>query len=101
MPPRVFAAVDLGASGGRVIAGVVDDGCVQLDPVHRFTNAVREVDGHLRWDISGLYDEVLRGFEKLREKYPQVESIGIDTWGVDYALLDSSGNLLAEPISYR
>ncbi len=101
MAPRVFGAVDLGASGGRVIAGVIDDGCVQLEIVHRFPNGPQRSDGHLRWDISGLYAEVLIGFEQLREKYPQLESIGIDTWGVDYALLDARGNLLAEPISYR
>src|SRR5438552_16405059 len=101
MDARVFAAVDLGASGGRVIAGVIDDEGIRLDDVHRFPNGARESDGHLRWDVGRLYQEVLVGLNALRAKYPQVESIGIDTWGVDYGLLDARGELLAEPIAYR
>lgn len=98
---RVFAAVDLGASGGRVIAGVVDRDSVSLHPMHRFDNGAEMVDGHLRWSLTGLYREVLDGLARLAAKYPQVESIGIDTWGVDYGLLGGDGDLLAEPIAYR
>jgi rhamnulokinase len=101
MAPRVFAAVDLGASGGRVMAGLVDRGSLSVEAVHRFPNGAREVDGRLRWPVSRLYDEVLAGLGALAERYPQVESIGIDTWGVDYGLLDAEGRLLAEPTSYR
>jgi rhamnulokinase len=101
MTARVFAAVDLGASNGRVVAGVVDGDTIGLDVVHRFPNAPASVDGHLRWDLSGLYGEVLTGLAMLAGRYPQVESIGIDTWGVDYGLLDANGNLLGEPIAYR
>jgi rhamnulokinase len=101
MTPRVFAAVDLGASGGRVVAGLVDGESLSVEAVHRFPNGAREVDGRLRWPVSRLYDEVLTGLGALAERYPQVESIGIDTWGVDYGLLDAEGKLLAEPTSYR
>ncbi|MGW4332353.1 rhamnulokinase [Rhodococcus koreensis] len=101
MPARVFGAVDIGASSGRVIAGVVDGGRTTLHTVHRFTNGVRERDGHLRWNITGLYREVLTGLRALAVGFPEVESIGIDTWAVDYGLLDADGNLLTEPISYR
>ncbi len=105
MAARVFAAVDIGASGGRVIAGVVDansDGpTVALHTVHRFANGMHEADGHLRWDIGGLYVEVRRGLRALGREFPAVESIGIDTWAVDYALLDAGGSLLADPIAYR
>src|SRR5438105_13540849 len=101
MDARVFAAVDLGASGGRVIAGVIAAEGIRLDAVHWFPNAAHESYGHLRWNISRLYHEVLVGLKALRAKYPQVESIGIDTWGVDYGLLDASGELLAEPIAHR
>ena len=101
MAPRVFAAVDLGASGGRVMAGLVEGESLSLEAVHRFPNEAREVDGRLRWPISRLYDEVLTGLGVLAELYPQVESIGIDTWGVDYGLLDAEGRLLADPTSYR
>ena len=101
MAPRVFAAVDLGASNGRVAAGVVDGRGVTLDVVHRFPNGPVERDGHLRWPIARLYGEVLAGLARLAATYPEVESVGIDTWGVDYALLDADGSLLAEPVCYR
>jgi rhamnulokinase len=94
---RVFAAVDLGGSGGRVVAGVVDGERVALEVVHRFRNAIVERDGHLRWDITRLYREAVAGLDRI----PQAESIGIDTWGVDYGLLDERGALLAEPVAYR
>ena len=101
MAARVFGAVDLGASGGRVIAGVIDGERIDLKPIHRFANAAQHQAGHLRWDFSGLYREVLRGIKRLRARYPQLESIGVDTWGVDYGLLDGDGRLLAEPMAYR
>jgi rhamnulokinase len=101
MAARVFAAVDLGASSGRVIAGGVEDGRVRLEVFHRFPNAAVRSGGRLRWNISGLYEQVQQGLGELIERYPQTESIGIDTWGVDYGLLDTHGTLLAEPISHR
>jgi rhamnulokinase len=91
------AAVDLGASGGRVMAGAVEGDTVSLEPVHRFPNGVVEADGHLRWDLRRLYREVLDGLALV----PDAESIGIDTWGVDYGLLDADGELLGNPIAYR
>lgn len=97
MPARVFAAVDIGASSGRVVRAEVDDEHVDIETVHRFPNAIVERDGHLRWPFTSLFDEVRAGLAKV----PDAESIGIDTWGVDYGLLDDSGDLLAEPISYR
>lgn len=97
MAARIFSAVDLGASGGRVIVGIVEDETVRLEVVHRFPNGVVDVDGHLRWDIERLYDEVVRGLRSV----DRAESVGIDTWGVDYGLLDEAGALIAAPISYR
>jgi rhamnulokinase len=97
----VVAAVDIGASGGRVMAGVIDGGRVTLDPIYRFPNLAEPLDGYLRWNITGLFEEVLHGLGLLAVKYPEVASIGIDTWAVDYGLLDANGHLLAEPISYR
>jgi rhamnulokinase len=99
--PRVFAAVDLGASGGRVVAGIVEDGSVSLHTVHRFPNRARELEGRLRWPIEALYGEVQAGLAHLADEHPEVESVGIDTWGIDYALLDPEGRLLAPPVSYR
>lgn len=93
-----FAAVDIGASGGRVVRGALDgDGVVELEPVHRFPNGVVERDGHLRWDLAELERQVRIGLDHI----PDVASIGIDTWGVDYGLLDDDGALLADPIAYR
>jgi rhamnulokinase len=101
MTGRVFGAVDLGASGGRVMAGVVEPGCVTLHPVHRFSNKAENVAGHLRWNFTRLFGEVLVGLARLGRDFPDVESIGVDTWGVDYGLLDDDGRLIAEPIAYR
>ncbi|GLY47030.1 rhamnulokinase family protein [Lentzea sp. NBRC 102530] len=92
-----FAAVDLGASSGRVVRGTVADGNVHIEEVHRFPNGPVHRDGHLRWDLPALYHEVLTG---LRRAGP-VTSIGIDSWAVDYGLLGESGELLANPVAYR
>lgn len=97
----VFGAVDIGASGGRVMAGRVADGRVELEAVHRFPNGVVERDGHLRWDVTALFAEVLTGLAALVDRHPDVVSIGVDTWAVDYGLLDREGALLAEPVAYR
>jgi rhamnulokinase len=97
----VFGAVDIGASSGRVVAGRVGPGGIDLEVVHRFPNGAVERDGHLRWDFTGLYQEVLAGLAALAERYAEVVSVGIDTWAVDYGLLDADGHLLAEPVAYR
>ena len=97
----VFAAVDIGASSGRVVAGQVANGVITIEVVHRFGNAMQPLDGHLRWDLTGLFAEVLRGLALLAAQYPRVVSIGIDTWAVDYGLLAADGRLLAEPTAYR
>lgn len=92
-----FAAVDLGASSGRVVVGRLNAGRLETTEVHRFANGpVRLADG-LHWDAVGLFREVLAG---LREAGGTV-SVGVDSWAVDYGLLDSSGSLLGEPFHYR
>ena len=97
MAPRVFAAVDLGASSGRVVAGVLERDRIDLRQVERFPNGPVEQDGHLRWNLTRLYSLVLDGLRRI----PDAESVGIDGWGVDYGMLDQDGNLLAEPVAYR
>ncbi|WP_213451644.1 rhamnulokinase [Rhizomonospora bruguierae] len=92
-----LAAVDLGASGGRVMVGRVGAGRLDLTEAHRFPNEPVRADGTLHWDILGLWRGVLDG---LRAAGP-VTSIGIDSWAVDYGLLDSSGALLGNPVHYR
>ena len=92
------AAIDIGASSGRVVAGTVRDGTVSIEVVHRFANGLQTVDGRLRWNLTGLYAEVLTGLTALAARYDDVHSIGIDTWAVDYGLLDADGRLLASSI---
>jgi rhamnulokinase len=92
------AAVDLGATSGRVIVGQVGRGRLDLSEVHRFPNRpVTAPDGTLRWDFALLLDEVSTGLSAAGP----VDAIGIDTWAVDYGLLDTSGRLLDPPFSYR
>lgn len=95
---QAFAAVDLGASSGRVMVGRAGDGELDLAEVHRFPNRPVRVAGTLHWDILGLYREVLDG---LRAAGPEPASVGIDSWAVDYGLLDGQGGLLGNPVHYR
>ncbi|WP_229402910.1 rhamnulokinase [Micromonospora okii] len=92
-----FAAVDLGASSGRVMVGRAGPGRLKLTEAHRFANEPVRAGGTLHWDILALFKGVLHG---LRAAGP-VNSLGIDTWAVDYGLLDASGALLGNPVHYR
>jgi rhamnulokinase len=91
------AAVDLGAASGRVITGHVGTGVLELEDVARFPNPSVQIGGTLHWDILGLYRGILDG---LRDAGP-VDSIGVDSWAVDYGLLDADGHLLGNPVHYR
>ena len=84
---RVFLAVDIGASSGRHIAGWMENGELKTEELYRFPNGVTELDGHLTWDVDALLSHVKQGIEAAKEKYPRIESLSIDTWGVDYVLL--------------
>ncbi len=95
-----MAAVDLGASGGRVIAGRVSGSGVELHEVTRFPNEPVLTGGTLHWDILGLYRSVCSGLSAAAATLP-VASAGIDTWGVDYGLLDATGALIGNPVHYR
>lgn len=97
-----YVAVDLGAESGRVVVGTLEEGRVRLDEVHRFANvAVRTPDG-LHWDILRLYAEILDGLRLAAQRYgPALAGIGVDSWGVDYGLIDAGGRLLGNPYSYR
>lgn len=97
---RAFAAVDLGATSGRVMIGRVTPDRVDLELVRRFPNGpVERADG-LHWDIGALYENVLDGLAEAVRRAPEIESIGIDSWAVDYGLL-RDGELLGEPFHYR
>lgn len=91
-------AVDLGAESGRVIVGDLTG----LDVMHRFPSKSIREEGHWLWDIQAIVEEILLGLKKAFRAYPgEILSIGVDTWGVDYALLDSDNQLLARPYHYR
>ncbi|WDH79287.1 rhamnulokinase [Microbacterium esteraromaticum] len=97
---RSFAAVDLGATSGRVMIGRVGTDALDLELVTRFSNGpVQRADG-LHWDFGALYEHVLDGLAEAVRREPTIESIGIDSWAVDYGLLHD-GDLLAEPFHYR
>ncbi|MER6150800.1 rhamnulokinase [Streptomyces hirsutus] len=95
---RSYAAVDLGASSGRVMVGRVGPDSLELTEVHRFANRPVRVPEGLRWDVLGLYAGVLEG---LREAGDGLASVGVDGWAVDYGLLDADGALLGNPVHYR
>ena len=96
-----FLAVDFGAGSGRVIAGRVSGGQLELDELHRFPNRQVRLGGHVYWDFPALFEEMKEGLRRAAAKYADVESIGIDTWGVDYGLVDRAGNLMGNPLCYR
>ncbi|MFI9341923.1 rhamnulokinase family protein [Streptomyces sp. NPDC052773] len=94
---KSYAAVDLGASSGRVMVGRVGRHELELTEAHRFPNRPVRLPEGLRWDVLGLYAGVLEGLRAAG----QVDSVGIDSWAVDYGLLDADGALLGNPVHYR
>lgn len=95
-----LAAVDLGAESGRVLVGTFDGGKVAIEDVHRFPNVPVKVDGTLHWDVLRLWGDVATGLRKAGAAGP-VASVAVDTWGVDFGLLDERGRLVGNPVHYR
>ncbi|MBL7186365.1 MAG: rhamnulokinase [Phycisphaerae bacterium] len=97
-----YIAVDLGAESGRVMLGLVSADKLVLEEIHRFGNGPIEENGTLRWDFNGLLSEIKTGIGKAAKGASgQVRGIGIDSWGVDFGLLDADGKLLENPYHYR
>jgi len=102
-----YLAIDLGASGGRHILGCVEDGKLLLNEVYRFNNAPVKKDNSLLWDTDLICGEIFSGLKAcsrwIKEKQPDgtLRSVGIDTWGVDYVLLDKDGNVIKPVFAYR
>ena len=84
---RYYLAIDIGASSGRHIVGWMEKGVLKTEEVYRFPNGVTELDGHLTWDIDALTEHVRTGVDKALERFGKIESLSVDTWGVDYVLL--------------
>lgn len=95
-------AFDFGASSGRAILGEFDGSKLTLSELHRFSNDPVEINGTLYWDVLRLFFELKQGLlESKKQGHDDIASIGIDTWGVDFGLLDKQGRLLSNPVHYR
>jgi rhamnulokinase len=97
-----YLAFDIGAGSGRAILGTLDGCQVKLQEIHRFPNEMVLRDGHYYWDINKLFTELMTGLRICIKTHNVIPvSIGIDTWGVDFGLLDGSSQLIADPFAYR
>ena len=102
MRTNYFLAFDLGASSGRAILGKLSDGKLELEEVHRFKNQMSLIHGKYYWNVFNLFDELKTGLKKCLTEYNiQPDSIGVDTWGVDYSLVTGEGQLIGLPFAYR
>ena len=98
---EAYLAIDFGAGSGRVMAGTCDNGTVDLVEIHRFQNRQVKRGNHLYWDFLALFADMKAGIKKAVAEGYKIKSIGIDTWGVDFGLIDKDGNLLGNPVCYR
>ena len=97
-----FIGVDLGASSGRVFAGLLDDDGLAMHELHRFDNEPITVDETLCWDIQRLFGQIKRGLAAFARAFgPEADGVGVDTWGVDFGLVGSDGSMLGHPAHYR
>ena len=102
---QAYLAIDLGAESGRVIAGTLADGRMQLEEIHRFVHEPVWLPTGLHWDITGIWRDIVAGLVKsaawASEQHVRLSSVGVDTWGVDWALVDKAGELVGLPHAYR
>ncbi|HPU62547.1 MAG TPA: rhamnulokinase [Mobilitalea sp.] len=96
-----FLAVDIGASSGRLILGWLDEGRLKLEEIHRFENGMTEKNGHLCWDVDNIYSEIIKGMKKCKDASKIPVCMGIDTWAVDFVLLDEDDKVLGDAVGYR
>ena len=99
---KIFLAVDMGASSGRVVAGRLNNGKLTLEDVHRFENGPVHVGGSMHWDLLRQWTDIQDGLRAAHDKYgADITSLGVDTWGVDFGLLDRNDQILGNPYHYR
>lgn len=101
MQARYFTAVDLGATSGRVILATIEPTGISMEEVHRFAEPIVETGGHFYWNFAAILQSVLDGLRKIAARGIRPESIGIDTWGVDFVLFGRDGGMLRLPYCYR
>lgn len=99
--PRNYLAVDLGAESGRTILGSLDGGRLTLKETHRFPNGPVQLNDGIHWDVLRLWSEIRSGMAATVKSGAKLDGIGLDTWGVDFALLDKNNSLLSNPFHYR
>ncbi len=97
----VYLAADFGGGSGRIMAGTLSEGKLTLEEVHRFPNRQVKLGSHVYWDFLALFEDMKTGFRLAAQRGYKVNGIGIDTWGVDFGLIDSDGNLVGNPVCYR
>lgn len=98
---RCYLAIDFGGSSGRVVAGSLEKGRLELEVVHRFENRQVRLGDTLYWDFPALFEDMKAGLKIASQQGWEVAGIGVDTWGVDFGLLDRKGRLLGNPVCYR
>ncbi len=98
---KYYLAVDIGASSGRHILGSLKDGKLNLEEIYRFPNGMKDVDGSLCWDVEALFCEIKEGLKRCKEAGKIPSYMGIDTWAVDYVLLDGKDQVLGKTYGYR
>ena len=98
---NVYLAADFGGGSGRIIAGWIENGHLVMEEVHRFGNRQVRLGDHIYWDFPALFEEMKTGLKAAGTKGYKVKSIGVDTWGVDFGLIDRDGQLLGNPVCYR
>lgn len=98
---KYYLAIDIGASSGRHILGWMEHGRIQLEEIYRFPNGLVNRNGHLCWELDRLFSEIINGLKKCKELNRIPTSVGIDTWGVDFVLLDKDNKMLGDSVAYR
>ncbi len=98
---NLYLAIDIGASSGRHILGTLKDGQITLEEIYRFTNEMKVRNNHLCWDFDYLFEQILLGLKKCGQLGKIPVSMGIDTWGVDFVLLDKDERVLGDTVAYR
>ena len=101
MATHHFASVDLGATSGRVILATIAENNINLEEIYRFPDPIIEMQGHFYWDLPAIYQSIIKGLAKIAERGIQIQSIGIDTWGVDFVTFGKDGAMLRMPYCYR
>lgn len=98
---HVYLAIDLGAESGRVVKGTLTDNKLHLEEINRFANGMVPIGGHYHWNLIRLYESMIEAFRKCAQSNIPIESIGVDSWGVDFVLLAEDESLLGLPVAYR